>query len=125
MKIEEKLDKLAVFYNQRDRVEMSKQEAINMILTDEIRQQLQDIEEEFALQTESVNKNIKVLENEIKDDVVMESKSVKGSFLQAVYSKPRVTWDTKALDGYAVANPDLLLFKKSNGVPSVSIRVMK
>lgn len=59
-----------------------------------------------------------------KDAIAEHGKSVKGQFLQAVWSKPRVTWDAKALDGYALNHPELFAFRKE-GAPTVSIRSIK
>ncbi len=39
----------------------------------------------------------------------------------AVWSKGRETWDTKSLDGYALAHPEIASLRKV-GDPSVSIR---
>jgi hypothetical protein len=64
------------------------------------------------------------LSGEIKAHVIAVGASVKGKYLHAVYSKPRVSWDTTGLDGYAVAHPEVLAFK-SFGQPSVSIRDVK
>ena len=47
-----------------------------------------------------------------------------GQFLQVVYTKPRVTWDAKALDGYAVDHPELFAFRKE-GNAGASVRAMK
>lgn len=61
------------------------------------------------------------LEAEVKALVLAFARSVKGENLQAVYMNGRVTWDSKGLDGYAVANPEVLAFRKQ-GDSSVSIR---
>ena len=61
------------------------------------------------------------LEAEIKDAVVNQGATVKGEFLMAVYNKPRVSWNTKGLDGFAVAHPEVKAFQ-SFGKPSVTIR---
>lgn len=47
--------------------------------------------------------------------------SIKGEYLQAVYSKGRSSWDTKSIEGYAASHPELLQFKKT-GAPTVSFR---
>jgi len=49
---------------------------------------------------------------------------VKGRELEAVYVKGRISWDNKALDGYAAAHPEIGAFRKQ-GDPSVSIRGVK
>ncbi len=62
-------------------------------------------------------------EEQVKDWVKSAQTSVKGEYLQAVYSKGRTTWDSKALDGYAVTHEEILQFKKT-GAPSVAIKAV-
>lgn len=69
------------------------------------------------------NAEIDVLEDMIKRFVLKRGKSLKGEFLQAVYSKGKTTWDTKALDGYASVFPEIVRFKKTSAA-SVSIRAV-
>lgn len=64
------------------------------------------------------------VEKEVKTEVVALGESVKGDSLHAVFSNGKTSWDTKGLDGFAVANPKILKFKKT-GNPSVSIRDIK
>ena len=77
----------------------------------------------FAVKLEGVSENIAALEAEIKQAVISAGTTVKGSFIQAVFTKGRVSWDTKSLDGYAVAHPELLSLRKV-GEPSVSLRAV-
>jgi len=121
MEITEKLNKLANFYAQRDLVALQKQELIDAILTSEIKARLSEIESEFALKSEGVNANIANLESEIRASVLAAGISIRGEFLHAVFSKGRVSWDTRGLDGYAIAHPEITSFRKT-GEPSVSIR---
>lgn len=118
-----------------DGILQEKQNKIDEILTPEIRQaiarldtyydnRLSDVEAEYAGRLEAVKKSIANLQSKIKEKVVALGQSVKGKYLHAVYAKPRVTWDTKALDGYAVAHPELMTFRKV-GEPSVSFRDAK
>lgn len=69
------------------------------------------------------NAEIGILEDMVKQFVLKRGKSLKGDFLQAVYSKGKTTWDTKALDGYALVYPEIVRFKKT-GTASVSIRAI-
>jgi hypothetical protein len=69
-------------------------------------------------------KQIQSLEAEIKAAVLPLRASVKGESLTAVWLKPRVSWDGKALDGYAAAHPEILPFRVV-GEPSVQIRAVK
>lgn len=57
----------------------------------------------------------------VKAAVLTHGASVKGAHLQAVWSKGRVSWDTKKLDGLMIAVPQLAQCR-SEGAPSVSIR---
>jgi hypothetical protein len=64
------------------------------------------------------------LTEEIKVVVVKSGESIKGLKLQAIFTKGRTTWDAGALEGYAVAHPEINALKKV-GDPSVSIREVK
>ena len=121
MDIIQKLDQLSEFMSQRDLIGIHKQEAIDAILTPEIKAQLADIEAEFRAQSVAVDENIDALTGEIKAAVIGSGATAKGAHIQAVYMKGRVSWDTKALDGYAAAHPEVAQFRKE-GEPSVSIR---
>ena len=122
--IKSMLDKLADYQAQAAAVNMEKQALIDSIYTAEIKARINEIEAEFAGKTEGVSENIAALEAEIKKAVTQNGASVKGTFLHAVFAKGRVSWDTKSLEGYAAAHPELLTFRKE-GDPSVSIRAAK
>ena len=119
-----KLDQLAEFQSQRDVAMLEKQRLFDEVYSAEIKQRMAEIEAEFAGKTEAVNENIDSLEAEIKQAIIAHGASVKGSVFHAVFAKGRVSWDTKSLEGYATAHPELLTFRKE-GEPSVSIRVAK
>lgn len=121
MTIETKLDTLADYQAQKDAAMLAKQELIDAILTPEIKAKIAEIEAEFAGKTEAVDANIAALTAAIKAEVLEFGASVKATFLHAVYGKGRVSWDTKAMDGYAVDHPEILFMRKE-GSPSVSIR---
>lgn len=118
------LAKLAEYRAQRDVAMLHRQEAIDAIMTPEIKARLSDIEAEFGLMAEAAEQNIVTLEAEIKRAVIDHGSTVKDAHVQAVYTKGRVTWDVKALDGYAISHPELFVFR-SEGDPSVSIRTVK
>ena len=119
-----KLDQLAEFQSQRDVAMLEKQRLLDEVYSAEIKQRMAEIEAEFAGKTEAVNENIASLEAEIKQAIIAHGASVKGSVFHAVFAKGRVSWDTKSLEGYATAYPELLTVRKE-GEPSVSIRVAK
>ena len=121
MNTKEMLDKLAEYQAQRTIAEMDKQALIDSVLTPEIKAKLADIEAEFADKVGAVDQNINDLTAQVKQAVISDGQTVKGNYLQAVYMKGRVSWDTKTLEGLAIVMPKLLDAKKE-GEPSVSIR---
>ena len=119
--IEILLDQLSDYQAQRSLIEIKKQELIDGIYTQEIKVKLQEIDAEFTTQYEGVDANITAITEQIKQAVIANGESVKGSFLHAVYAKGRVSWDSKKLDGLALVIPEVLKARKE-GDPSVSIR---
>jgi len=120
MNTREKLDKIADLKSAQSLRESEKQALIDQVLTPEIKTKIAEIEAEFAA-SDNITDTINLLTEEVKSEVAQLGETVKGTFLMAVYSKPRVSWDTKALDGYIVSHPELKQFRKE-GAPSVSIR---
>lgn len=118
--IEGKLEQLKELDAQKEIIRLNKQAAIDAVLTDEIKAQLSAIDIEFDPLTEAVNNTIGVLETEVKTAVLSHGATIKGAYT-AVFAKGRVSWNTKALDGYAAAHPEIEQFKEV-GNPSVSIR---
>ena len=94
------------------------------ILTEEIQAQLAEIEAERAETMKSVAAGLETIRQQVKDAVLANGATVKGSMFQAVYVKGRDIWDVKALDGYAAAHPEILPFR-TTGSPSVTIRGVK
>lgn len=123
MTTKEKLDALYELKCAIEVSNMDKQALIDSILTPEIKQKISDIEAEFSEKNAAVQEKLSALESEIKGDVVSGGETVKGDYLMAVFTKGRVSWDTKSLDGYAAAHPEIAQFKKT-GDPSVSIRTI-
>jgi hypothetical protein len=119
--ISQKIDQLTNFQAQRDVLELEKQSLIDQLIPPEIKTRIEEIEAEFSGKREAVDEKITELESEIKEDVIRQGATVKGTFLRVVYHPGRVTWDTKSLDGYARSRPEILEFRKQ-GEPFVSIQ---
>lgn len=120
----EKLNRLSDLQAQADVIRLRFQELRDGIMTPEIKAALAEVDAEEATAIEAVSAGIANLTDEIKQEVVAGGSSVKGNFLQAVWMKGRVSWDTKALDGFAAGHPEIVQFRKE-GEPSVSIRAVK
>ena len=121
MNITEKLDKLADLQAQADVIRLHFDDLKAQILAPELQQALADIDAEMNTSLSSLQGGINSLTAEIKEDVIKESATVKGHHLMAVWNKGRISWDTKGLDGYAFAHPEMSAFRKE-GEPSVTIR---
>ncbi len=94
------------------------------LLRSDLQEKLQSLQAEEAHQTRAVNANIADLTELIKRQIVAAQTSVKGAVLHAVYRKGAITWDSKKLDGFAAAHPEIEKFRKV-GEPSVSIQPRK
>lgn len=115
----QKLERLAVV-----RSELADREAIKQnFIDDHLALYHSDLSVMDSLIAKSAA-NASLLESEIKDAVIASGSSVKSLSLQAVYSKPRETWEGAKLSAYAIACPEILAFRKV-GQPSVSIREVK
>jgi len=99
-----------------------RQAMVDKVITPEIKARLAEIDEEIDPIIEKVNSRNQELIKLIKAEVIAAGQTISGDHHQAVYSKARVSWDTKGLDGYAVAHPEILVFR-SEGNPSVSLKV--
>jgi len=118
--IAQKIDQLANFQAQRDVLELEKQALIDQLIPPEIKARIEEIEAEFTGRREIVDEKITALAGEIKEEVIRNGATVRGSFLRVVYHPGRVTWDTKRLDGYAQSRPEVLQFR-TQAEPFVSI----
>lgn len=120
----EKLDTLANYQAMVSVLELEKRQLLDDAIPAEVKARMAEIEAEFSGKAETAVQNIATLTDEIKAAVVNNGSSVKGSFLHAVWTKGRSSWDDKALTGYMVAHPEISAFRKE-GSPSVSIRGVK
>lgn len=119
--VKDDLNKLSELFAERDYLVIQKSALMREAMPVEVKQKMDDIDAEFFSKLETITENIYNMEKGIKESVLSIGEAAKGAFLQAVFIKGRVSWDTKGLDGYAVAHPEILVFKKT-GEPSVSIK---
>lgn len=89
-----------------------------------IQSELEALDAEYKPKITLAQERIDAMTTLVKGEVLDKGASVKGSRLHAVYASGRVTWDTKKLDGLAMAFPPLAEARKV-GNPSVSIRALK
>ena len=121
MDIYEKIEKYSDLTFGIDAISQEKQALIDQVLTPEIKEKLAEIDAEFDPKVDELAQQKSMLEAAIKQEILQAGRTIKGAFHSFVWSKPRVSWDTKALDGYAAAHPEIAQFR-TEGSPSVSVR---
>ena len=121
MDIYGKIEKYSDLAFRIDAISQEKQALIDSVLTPEIKEKLAEIDAEFDPKAEDISQQKSMLEAEIKQEILEAGRTIKGTYHSFVWSKPRVSWDTKALDGYAAAHPEIQQFRVE-GSPSVSVR---
>jgi len=119
-----KLNRLAVLKEALAKVQEEKTLEIRGATPQHYLDRIAEIEGDYQIKLDGLAAEIRNLEKQIKDEVIAKGETVNGNYLQAKYSKPRITWDGKGLIGYATANPEINRFKKV-GKPSVSIVKIK
>lgn len=122
MSIETKLLQLQELDAHLEVIKMDKQQAIDTILPDEVKANLSAIDDEFDPLSEAVTETRGKLEDEVRVAVLEHGTTVKAaSGYTATFVKGSVSWNTKALDGYAAAHPEIKRFRKT-GSPSVRLK---
>jgi hypothetical protein len=118
------LDELFELMCERDALHIDKTVKIASVTPQEVKVAISDIQDEYLSLEHSVEEKITEKTEQVKRVVVAAGETVNGSHLQAVYAKGRVSWDSKGLDGFAVAHPEVKAFRKE-GEPNVSIKSRK
>lgn len=89
-----------------------------------VQTELEALEAEFQPLLDAAQTREQALEAEIRSQVLEHGGTIRGSQLQAVYVRGRVTWDTSGLDEFANDNPAVLNFRRE-GAPSVQLRGLR
>ena len=121
MDTKQMLDQLAELQSKLDVLNMREQEIRDSIVPAEVKKQLDDLKSEFDGQRLACQENINELREAIVSEIKSNGTSVKGARLHAIFVKGRVTWDSKGVEGFALAHPELMAYRKE-GEPSVSFR---
>jgi hypothetical protein len=114
------LDYLAELRAQQDALRLEWEQLRDTILAP-LRPELDALDTEYQPRLNAVVDAITSVETNVRQQVLAVGASVKGAHLHAVLMSGRVSWDSKGLDGYAVAHPEIERFRKQ-GEPSVTIR---
>lgn len=123
MNTEQKLDQLTQLQGILSAIQSGYMSERNEILS-KVQSELDALDQYYQPSINQYSQEIERLTQSIKDDVIDQGKTIKSNKLMAVYTKPRITWDTKGLEGYMVAHPEIEVFRNI-GKASVSIREVK
>ena len=85
-----------------------------------VQAELDALSAEYDPLFDSGRERLQALEAQAKELCIMRGQSAKVDGLAVTYVKGRTSWDTKALDGYAAAHPEIEQFK-SEGNPSARL----
>lgn len=122
--MKEALDRYSDILIGLDLIRQEKEQLKEQVLTPEQKQALADIEAEFEPRSNALQQELEVLAESVKAYVLERGETLAGTYHQAVYTKGRVSWDTKVLTRIAQFIPEVEL-ARSEGQPSVSIRARK
>lgn len=125
--IEVHLDYLASAKEAVEELKQERNNALDVLFSSipvELQQAIEDAKANYLERITNAEGIVSQMEATVKKLVVDKGATVKGDKLQAVYAAGRISWDSKGLQGYAAAVPDLWQFAKQ-GEPSVTIREVK
>ena len=111
--------------NCRDRLTVVRleYEAKREAVLDKVRAELDALEAEFSPERAQLAVRSVELEDRVRLNVLALGLSVKATSLHAVFSKGRISWDSKGLEGFMVAHPEIGAFRKE-GQAGVTIRTV-
>lgn len=119
----EKLNRIGEIGDQQNLLRLVKDEKINALMTPEIRAAIAAAEAEYDQAFETLRAEADTLTAEVYAEVMKEGATCTGDVYMAVYNKGREgSWDGSALKGYAAAHPEILAFRKPDGLPYVTLR---
>ncbi|MBI4339229.1 MAG: hypothetical protein HY680_04680 [Chloroflexi bacterium] len=103
----------------RAEYEAKRTEVLNKVASE-----LDALEEQYASLFKASTEHMTGLEAEIKNDALRYGETIYSDQLCVVYSKARISWDTKGIAQYAESHPELLQYRKQ-GEPTAKIQVRR
>ena len=85
-----------------------------------VQAELDALSAEYDPLLDSGRERLQALESQAKELCITRGQSAKVDGLAVTFVKGRTSWDTKALEGYAAAHPEIERFK-SEGNPSARL----
>jgi hypothetical protein len=118
----ERLHTLTEYTDELEAAEAGLEAKIEELIPPKAREAIKAMREEFAPMLEGAEANIEELKATIKEIAVGIGHTVPNGRWQAVWAKPRQSWNNDKLEAYAAGgHPEVLDFREV-GLPTVSIR---
>lgn len=125
MKIEDQLEQYADLLEREELLHKQMDELIAGVpVPKEITDQWEAIKAEFWPMIEVNHEAVEDLKVAIEDAVLKAEATAKSSRYMAVWNKGRASWNGKALEGFAMAHPEILQ-ARTFGNPTVTFRKVK
>ena len=121
MNTEEKLDTLAQKIRERAVLAEAHATAIDLAMGPRLKAVIDEINGSFGDSLVVADMEIERLSAEIRNDVLSVGHSISNDSIQAIFTRPRVDWDSKGLDTLYETLPQIQQFRRV-GMPSVMIR---
>lgn len=123
--VENQLDAYAQALERAEMLQAQMQELLDKVpVPQEIVDQWNAIKAEFQPMIDAATAAAALLKEGIEIEVLNLGKTAYGDKYMAVWNKGRSSWDGKALEGFAMAHPEILQAKKV-GEPTVTFRKVK
>lgn len=118
------LEQLTTVEDQLALLRVDLEKARDAALTPQVRAELAAIDEEIGPRIQHGESLVAGFKEKIKAAVIARGETVRGGRMMAVFNKARISWDSKALLGFARAYPEVETFK-TELEPTVSFRWAK
>jgi hypothetical protein len=119
--IADQLNHLSALSLRQDTLETEKHDAYARLLSPELLAQLDAITAEYDDVDKAIEFDMECCKTAIKQAVLAKGVTVVGTHLQAIMIAGRVTYDSKAMDVYALSHPEITVYRKE-GEQFVQIR---
>lgn len=114
------MDKYGDVTYKRDVIAMEKKQLRDKIIPPEIQLELEALDEEFKSKEQALDLEEKAGRKVLDDAVKLYTKSlelidkitIKSELMTLTVSKGDAVWDVDGIDGYAIAHPEILFFRK-------------
>ena len=117
----DELNTLSSLYAERDLL-LADVETKRKAILAQVQAQLDELEEETMSMLKAVGEKIAIVEEKAKAATIAQGESIKGFGLHLVYTKGRVSWETKMLEGMAAMFPEI---NKARKVGDPSVRILR